>query len=60
METLSALLGLYEGNPLITAGFPLNRLVMRMFSLMLAQTSCWPNSQFANDLKRHGAHVTLL
>ena len=55
METLSALLALCEGNPLITGGFTLKRPVMHslMFSLICTSTNVWANKWNAGELRRH-------
>ena len=68
METFSALLALWEGNPLgwISAGwFPLTKDQWRgalRFSLICVWTNGWANNRDADDLKRHWADydITLM
>ena len=60
MNTFSALLALYVGNPLwilLTQGQWCGYF---MTSLLLARTSCWTSSRGARHLKHYDAHVTLL
>ena len=62
METLSALLALYEGNPRVTGGFPsqnANDADLNV-SFDVSWTRCWTNSPMVGDLRRYNAHVTSL
>ena len=64
METFSALLAICEGNPQVTGGFPLQRLVARSFDVFfdLRLNNGSANKRDAGDLRRHRAHcdVTLM
>ena len=62
MEMLSTLLALCEGNPHLTSEFPSQNAstVELDFSLMIAWTSFWTNSQISGDLIWHEAHETLV
>ena len=53
-KTFSALLALYEGNSLVTGGFPAQRSVARIFyvSLICAWTKGWANTRDTGDLRR--------
>ena len=55
METLSALLALWEGNPPVTSVFPLQRLHSGTlkFSLMLVCKSALTNRQVVSDSRYH-------
>ena len=64
METISALLGLNEGNPPVTGGFPHKdqwRFAL-MFSLICAWTNNCANKRDAGDLTPHRAlyNVTVM
>ena len=53
MEAFSVLLALCEGRPPVTGGFPPQRQVTRMFSLIFPWTHGWANNRDASDLWRH-------
>ena len=57
METFSALLALYEGNPPVTGGFPHigQRHGALVLSLMCAWINSWVNNREAGDLRRYRA-----
>ena len=62
METFSALLALYGGNPPVTGEFPhkgQNRGTL-MFSLIYGWTKGWVNNRDAGDLTRHRAHYDVI
>ena len=56
METFFALLALCEGNPPVTGGFPSQKPVSLMFSLISAWINGWANNQDSDDLRRHRAY----
>ena len=62
METFSALLALFEGNPLVTGRFPhkASNAKALMFTLICAWTKSWANNWDAGDMKRHGAHYDVI
>ena len=63
IESLSTLLILCKGNPLVTSGLPSQRtrnLELWFFFFLLAHTSCWANSGVAGNLKCHDAHLMSL
>ena len=53
METVSTLLALYEGTPLVTGGFPSKRPVMLCFGVSAPEQTV---KQTTGDLRRHHAH----
>ena len=55
MEMLSALLTLYEGNPLVSRGFPSQRAsnAEPWYSLMCDEIYCWINIRVVCNLRRH-------
>ena len=64
MEGISTLMALCDGNPIVTAGFPLSKTTRQecialMISLMPASVSCWINNTVFGDMKRYDAHVSL-
>ena len=58
METISALLTLWEGNSPVTGEFPSQRPVARSFHVYLicAWTNDWVNTRDAGDLRHHCSH----
>ena len=57
-ETFSALLILFEGNPLVTGGFShKGPIIPRFVYSVLFWTSCSINSRVAIDLRCHDAHI---
>ena len=58
MGTFSTLLALYEGNPSVTFGFPLQSqwLGTLILFLMYAWTNGWANNRDTGDLRRYRAH----
>ena len=56
MDTFSALPAICEGNPPVIRGFPSQRPVTRMFSLVYAWTNDSANNRAAGDLRPHRAH----
>ena len=61
METFSALLAVWEGNPLVAGVSPSHRPVIQslMLSLICAWTNGWANNQNASDLRHHHAHYNI-
>ena len=59
VETFSALLALYEGNPSVTGGFPSQRQLPRSFDVffdLCLNKKSWANNRDVGDLRRHRAH----
>ena len=61
METLSVLLAICAGNPVVPGEFPAQRLVTRSFdvSLICTRSNGWVNNGEAGDLRRHRAHYVV-
>ena len=63
METISALLALFAGNSPVTAEFPTQRSVTRIFDvffLIYAWLNDWVNNREAGDLSRNQAHYDVI
>ena len=56
METFSALLALYEGNPPVTGGFPSQKPGNFDVFFDLRLNKGWTNNRGAGDLRHHHAH----
>ena len=59
METFSALLAIYAGNPSVRGDFPAQGPVTRSFDVFFdicARINGWVNIREAGDLRRHRTH----